>query len=284
MKAKPSSKSVEDAIHSIAGTLALLNEKERGAVLSRINGAFGFNTSKGGSGTGRKRATKERKKPEKEVSPPPQKNAFNAAFGRTIDGVMLTETSKRIKELSKNIEKKVSPSLHAVHSALLSKKNEAKLVHVKAGEHATSLPVAEHIPGDPSELVDGLISAVDTLNQVIQDNQLPSTFSPVDIVSAGSCLIQGYEHPLLTKLKGKIPNRDAWVKAPSALPRSAEEKAKRTLRLVALKEQSKEGKKRKIDSETAARSSDQGRVTSPKTFTKDNPKEEKETVDMDQST
>jgi len=238
---------VEQALKDIGGILVTLSEGERYQVLTKLSGAFHY-APKGKVKslvdhpsllTSKQKASKKQTasgnvrkgKPKKEETPD---QVFNKSFGKTLEGVLLKETSKIYRKVSKASsasQEKISQEVYEAHHWLLKQKSVAK-------QHPenTLLPY-DNAEDPPGKLLDDLLSVSVILSKEIAPNGDRTLLAP--IFEAGLCLIQGTVGPAISLYKGPFPPRSTWPPIPRTVQRTDEEKALRASNLLALKEKQK---------------------------------------------
>jgi hypothetical protein len=167
---------VEKALRNIGGELTCLNQKQRGAVLARICGAFGYEkkdsakrqqAQKGdpsrSSTKSTERTGKERKKREPKV-PNLKKSEFNEKFSETHEGQILAGTSKLFRLSTKQSRRDlmVNPLVMDLHSSLMRRRAAAKSQWEADKDNFTFVPW-------PVKNPDSDIAAIVAQSQVLKD-------------------------------------------------------------------------------------------------------------------
>jgi hypothetical protein len=215
---------VTDAIKEIGGLLTSLSLEQRNAVLKKVNGAFGFNPKPKGKKDGKGG------KPVQVTA----KSDDNAKFARSFEGLLLEETSKEMKKLSRSKNDKPSTELYALHKELLTMRAQAKT----SGQCP---PVCNPDGVEPKTIVDDLLSGYRKVSSHCQQANITPTAR--DIFTGSLCLLRGQvpaqNHPLF----GINPDKATWEKATRKVPRTIQEAAERASQILASKKQRQERKK-----------------------------------------
>jgi hypothetical protein len=225
---------VEKALEYIGGKLVLLTEKERFAVLTKLNGAFGFKPKERPTTT-----TVEKIKTAKPKVPPtgqPERDGFNETYSSSVLGKMLEATSKTNRKLAKSSKVKPATEFYELHRWLLSKK-------FKARESGTVYQDAQ--PNfEPEKCVDQLLGSFRAIGSVA-----PSA-SPESKFDLGWCLIRGEPPKVLLEVAGKIPSSQTWDQVARFVPRTDKEAEKRASEILASKKTRKQKSKGESDNQT----------------------------------
>jgi hypothetical protein len=225
---KKGSDEVKEAIQRIAGDLATLSEDDRFKVLTRINGAFGF-SPKGGKPGG---SSGKKGKPQPKAKP---KTEENSRFSRTLQGILLEETSRIQKKTSKSSTEKINQSLYPLHRYLLKKKAESK-----TADPASLIPFSTPLD-DPKDLLKTIVSVTQEAVMLTPAN-VPDEAMLDSIIEASCCLIRGEEFPSSYPGDWKIHSPEARSQIPLTVPRTDEETAEATSRILAAKQTRKRKK------------------------------------------
>lgn len=205
---------VAEALKEISGILILLTEKERSAVLTKLCGAFSFQT-KGTRSSGPKHTM--------------EKTADNAHFSQTFPGSVLSHTTKVMRKCIKSPEEKPSHAVYLVHREAL----RGKAIH-KA--NPKELPTGEC----PSDEFVQLIKGVEIISSSLEEG---SDTPAASIVDAARCLYQGQSNALLSSL-GLEQSVLVEGEAPLlTVPRTEEEAEKRIAIISSKKSKGKSSKR-----------------------------------------
>jgi hypothetical protein len=238
-KAPDASKSVTDqtreALEKIGGILTLLPPDARFAVLKKINGVFGQSEKPAES-------KKSKSSPKANVKPSNQKskNSFNEEILKTHIGMVLSETSRTMKQVAKDSKAKPSDELYELHRWALSEKSLAK-------EGITVIPPATSNL-DGKKLTGQLLAYYKAIkSQHVKENISAPT--PASIFEVGMCLIRGEAPQFSFALTGKVPDVATCPEASRTVPRTDEEAEKRADAILASKKSRKQQEKDKPDNQ-----------------------------------
>jgi hypothetical protein len=224
---------VEKALEFIGGKLVLLTEKERFAVLTKLNGAFGFKPKGQPTTTTVEKIATKPKGPRKGQ---PVKEGFNETYSSSCLGKLLETTSKTNRKLAKSTKVKPAEEFHELHRWLLNKKQKAK-------ESGTVYQDAQ--PNfDAEKCVDQLLGSSRAIGSVA-----PSA-SPESKFDLGWCLIRGEPPKVLLEVAGKIPSSQTWDQVARFVPRTDKEAEKRASEILASKKTRKQKSKGESDTQT----------------------------------
>jgi hypothetical protein len=213
---------VERALRAIGSELIVLDEKQRGQVLSRICGAYNF-SPKGG-----KVESSSKKKAEKKPAQAKPKSDFNSVFSKTLPGLLLEQTSEIQRKAAKDAENTVSKTLYAFHRFLLSKKYEARSTKLEDLTPFTS-------SDDPMDLMKTVVALAEE-EQILQLPELQTKDWLDSIFESGLCLIRGTEPSVLLVSKRQSPSSKAGEEVALTVQRTDEQKEEATSRLLAAKQ------------------------------------------------
>jgi len=205
---------VATALKEISGILILLTEKERSAALTKLCGAFSFQT-KGTRSSGPKHT--------------PAKSPNNAQFSQTFPGSVLSHTTKVMRKCIKSPDEKPSHAVYLVHREALRGK---AIFHAKPED----IPKGECPPDE----FESLIKGVEIISSSLEEG---SDTPAASIVDAARCLYQGQSNALLSSLgleQGVLVEGEAPL---LTVPRTEEEAEKRIAILSSKKSRGKSSKR-----------------------------------------
>jgi hypothetical protein len=225
---------VEKALKLIGAELMVLNERDRFAVLARVNGAFGVKP-KGSTQPSQRTPAEEKKKPVPRQTQ--VKKPFNEKFLETIFGQLLNETSRQNRKVARTSKFENTQPFNELHKWLLAKKAKAKEgeVHVLAPQGF-----------DAHKAVGQFLGGY----QAISESNPDMLQTPASIFDLGWCLISGKTPESAADAAREIPANASWPEVARLVPRADAEAEERAFALLASRKQKKQQKQAGAESQT----------------------------------